>query len=55
MLDKPALLEPFRGSLVEAEVGNCLLKLFLIHADWYRQAERENRSLTAVADRRSAS
>lgn len=34
MLDKPALLEPFRSSLVDAEVGNCLLKLFLVHADW---------------------
>ena len=39
MLNQPALLEPFRSSLVDAEVGNCLLKLLLVHADWYRQAE----------------
>lgn len=48
MLNQPALLEPFRSALVGAEVGNCLLKLFLVHADWYRQAERENRSLKSA-------
>jgi hypothetical protein len=45
MLDKPALLEPVRSQLSEAEVCNCLLKLLLVHADANRQAEREGRSL----------
>ena len=48
MLNQPSLLEPFRSSLVDAEVGNCLLKLLLVHADRYRQAERENRSLNSA-------
>jgi hypothetical protein len=47
MLDKPALLEPFRSQLSEAEVCNCLLKLFLVHTESYRQAEREGRSLAS--------
>lgn len=47
MLDKPALLEPFRSQLSDAEVCNCLLKLFLVHADTYRQAERDDGSLDA--------
>ena len=45
MLDQPALLEPFRSQLSDVEVGNCLLKLLLVHADAHRQAEREARSL----------
>ena len=48
MLTQPSLLEPFRSSLVDAEVGNCLLKLLLVHADRYRQADREKRSLNSA-------
>jgi hypothetical protein len=48
MLTQPSLLEPFCSSLVDAEVGNCLLKLLLVHADKYRQADRENRSLNSA-------
>ena len=43
MIDKPALLEPFRSQLADAEVCNCMLKLFLVHAEWFRRAEREKR------------
>lgn len=46
MLNQPALLEPFRSQLKDVEVCNCLLKLFLVHADRQRQAERENQSLS---------
>lgn len=48
MLDQPALLEPFRSQLKDGEVCNCLLKLFLIHADCQRQAEREDQSLPST-------
>lgn len=44
MLHRPSLLEPFRSQLKDAEVCNCLLKLFLVHADQLRQAEREGQS-----------
>jgi len=47
MLHQPALLEPFRSQLKDAEVCNCLLKLFLVHADQQRQAEREGQPLSS--------
>ncbi|MBE9012214.1 hypothetical protein IQ250_18605 [Pseudanabaenaceae cyanobacterium LEGE 13415] len=39
MLDKPALLEPFRSSLSDEDMHNCLLKLFLVYAEYRRQEE----------------
>jgi hypothetical protein len=38
----PCLIEPFRNPPDRTEVRNCLLKLFLVHADLQRQARREN-------------
>jgi hypothetical protein len=46
MLDKTALLEPFRSQLRNTDVFNCLLKLLLVHADRQRQAEREEQTLS---------
>lgn len=46
MLDKTALLEPFRSQLRNTDVSNCLLKLLLVHADRQRQAEREAQTLS---------
>ena len=38
----PCLIEPFRNQPTPTEVRNCLLKLFLVHADFQRQARRED-------------
>jgi hypothetical protein len=43
------LIEPFRNSPSRTEVRNCLLKLFLVHADLQRQARREDQRLTEAA------
>lgn len=40
MAVSPCLLEPFRNPPTPTEVRNCLLKLFLIHAELQRQARR---------------
>lgn len=37
----PCLIEPFRNPPTPTEVRNCLLKLFLVHADFRRTARRE--------------
>jgi hypothetical protein len=37
----PCLLEPFRNQPTFTEVRNCLLKLFLLQADFQRKAKRE--------------
>jgi hypothetical protein len=34
---QPALLEPFRGALLDQDVHNCMLKLFLVFADLQRE------------------
>jgi hypothetical protein len=44
----PCLIEPFRNPPSDTEVKNCLLKLLLVHADLYRQANREEQR---VADK----
>lgn len=42
----PCLLEPFRNQPTLTEVRNCLLKLFLVQADFQRRARRGNISET---------
>lgn len=37
----PCLIKPFRNQPTTTEVRNCLLKLFLVQADFQRQARRE--------------
>jgi len=39
------LIEPFRNSPSRTEVRNCLLKLFLVHAELQRQARREDQRI----------
>jgi hypothetical protein len=41
MAATPCLIEPFRNPPTPTEVRNCLLKLFLIQADFRRKARRE--------------
>ena len=39
----PCLLEPYRNCPSPAEIRNCMLKLFHVHAELHRQAKREKR------------
>jgi hypothetical protein len=41
----PCLLEPYRNCPSNAEIRNCILKLFHVHAELQRQAKREARPL----------
>ncbi len=40
------LFEPYRNAPNEVEIRSCLLKLYSVHGDLFRQAKRENRSLS---------
>lgn len=42
----PCLLEPFRNQPTSTEVRNCLLKLFLVHADFQRKARRHDKRIS---------
>lgn len=37
MGQKPALFEPFRSALTDNDVQNCLMKLYMVHADLERE------------------
>ncbi|BAZ69601.1 hypothetical protein NIES4106_43740 [Fischerella sp. NIES-4106] len=41
MATTPCFIEPFRNQPTPTEIRNCLLKLFLVHADSQRKAKRE--------------
>lgn len=46
MATTPCLIEPFRKPPTPTEVRNCLLKLFLVQADFQRKARREAERLS---------
>jgi hypothetical protein len=41
----PCLIEPFRNQPTPTEIRDCLLKLFWVHADAHRKANRDNQRL----------
>lgn len=41
----PCLLEPFRNQPKITEIRNCLLKLFLVQAEYQRKARRDNQTI----------
>ncbi len=49
MAATPCLIEPFRNPPTATEVRNCLLKLFLVYADFQRKARREEERLLEAA------
>jgi hypothetical protein len=44
--ETPCLFEPFRNPPKPSEVRDCLLKLFWVHAEFQRQANRDDRRLS---------
>jgi hypothetical protein len=49
MAATPCLIEPFRNPPTATEIRNCLLKLFLVQADFQRKARREDERLVEAA------
>jgi hypothetical protein len=45
LIKTPCLLEPYRSPPKPSEIRDCLLKLFLTHSEFQRQAKRDNTSL----------
>ncbi len=49
MAATPCLIEPFRNPPTATEIRHCLLKLFLVQADFQRKARREEERLVEAA------
>jgi Domain of unknown function (DUF4351) len=45
LIKTPCLLEPYRNPPKPSEIRDCLLKLFLTHSEFQRQAKRDNTRL----------
>jgi hypothetical protein len=45
LIKTPCLLEPYRSPPKPSEIRDCLLKLFLTHSEFQRQAKRDNTRL----------
>jgi Domain of unknown function (DUF4351) len=45
LIQTPCLLEPYRSPPKPSEIRDCLLKLFLTHSEFQRQAKRDNTRL----------